>query len=197
MPAGFRVKAGGDWLDAENIVLACEAHNAAKLLEGRLAELLNGIAYSSSIVVALGYDGPPPLPGFGFLIPRKERRRIVACTWVGAKFPNRAPQGMNLARCFLSGEDEPDIAAIHSELKDISGVRGEARFHRIFRWPQSMAQYAVGHAPRVAEIEQLAAGIPGLHLAGNAYSGIGLPDCVRSGQKAAAKIISREKLCVN
>jgi len=188
-PGGFRIKAGGDWLEAEHIVLACEAHNAAKLLDGRLAKLLQGIAYSSSIVVALGYNGAPPMPGFGFLIPRKERRLILACTWVGAKFPHRAPQGMNLVRCFLSGEADPDIGAIHRELQDISGVRGEPLFHRIFRWPKSMAQYDVGHAPRVAEIEALAAAVPGLHLAGNAYGGIGLPDCVRSGKQAAEKII--------
>ncbi len=189
--SGFRVKAGGDWLEAEHIVLACEAHNAARLLNGRLAALLNGIAYTSSIVVALGYDGPPPLPGFGFLIPGKERRRIVACTWVGAKFPYRAPEGTNLARCFLSGEEEPDIGAIHRELKDIAGVRGEPRFHRVFRWPRSMAQYDVGHAPRVEEIQELVAHVPGLHLAGNAYAGIGLPDCVRSGKQAAARILGR------
>jgi oxygen-dependent protoporphyrinogen oxidase len=107
---------------------------------------------------------------------------------VGVKFPNRAAEGINLARCFLSGEEAPDIAAIHRELQDISGVRGEPRFHRVFRWSRSMAQYSVGHASRVAEIQELVAGIPGLHLAGNAYAGIGLPDCVRSGKQAAARI---------
>jgi oxygen-dependent protoporphyrinogen oxidase len=187
--AGFRIKAGGDWLEAVHMVLACEAHNAAKLLDGRLAELLGGIAYSSSVVVALGYGGPPPMPGFGFLIPRKERRRIVACTWVGTKFPYRAPEGTTLARCFLSGEDEPDIGAVHRELQDLAGVRGEPRFHRIFRWPRAMAQYGVGHAQRIAEIQELAAEVPGLHLAGNAYSGIGIPDCVRTGKQAAEKIL--------
>jgi protoporphyrinogen/coproporphyrinogen III oxidase len=190
VPGGFRIKAGGEWLEAVHVVLACEAHNAAKLLDGRLAELLSGIAYSSSTLVALGYDGPPPMPGFGFLIPRKERRRILACTWVGTKFPYRAPEGTTLARCFLSGEDEPDVGAVHRELKDLAGVRGEPRFHRVFRWPRSMAQYSMGHAQRIVEIQNLAAGIPGLHLAGNAYSGIGIPDCVRTGKQAAEQILS-------
>ena len=189
VPGGFRVKAGGDWLDAVHLVLACEAHNAAKLLDGRLADLLNGIAYSSSVVVALGYNGPPPMPGFGFLVPKIERRRILACTWVGAKFPHRAPDGTTLARCFLSGEYEPDIGAVHRELKDLSGIRGEPRFHRIFRWPRAMAQYGVGHAQRIAEIQELAAAVPNLHLAGNAYSGIGIPDCVRTGRQAAERIL--------
>jgi oxygen-dependent protoporphyrinogen oxidase len=189
VPGGFRIKAGGQWLETLHVVLACEAYNAAKLLDGRLAELLNGIAYSSSVVVALGYFGPPPMPGFGFLIPRKERRRIVACTWVGTKFPCRAPQGTTLARCFLSGEEEPDIGAVHRELQDLAGIRGEPQFHRIYRWPRAMAQYGVGHAQRIAEIEELAARVPGLHLAGNAYSGIGIPDCVRTGKQAAEKIL--------
>jgi oxygen-dependent protoporphyrinogen oxidase len=186
---GFRIKAGGDWLEADNVVLACEAYNAARLLDGRLAELLAGIEYSSSVVVALGYEGPAPMDGFGFLVPAKERRRIVACTWAGTKFPHRTPPGTTLARCFLRGEDEPDIEAIHRELQDLAGVRGRPRFHRVFRWPRAMAQYRVGHTQRIAEIERLAGNIPGLHLAGNAYGGIGIPDCVRSGQRAAVKIL--------
>jgi len=193
-PGGFRIKAAGDWLETADVVLACESHNAAKLLDGRLAELLSGIAYSSSVVVALAYNGPPPMPGFGFLIPRKERRQIVACTWVGTKFPYRAPPGTTLARCFLSGEDEPDIGAIHRELQNLTGVRGDPRFHRVFRWPRTMAQYGVGHAQRIAEIQQLAAAIPGLYLAGNAYSGIGIPDCVRTGKQAAENISRADPL---
>jgi protoporphyrinogen/coproporphyrinogen III oxidase len=190
-PAGFRVRANGEWIEAANVVVACEAHNAAKVLDGRLAELLSGIAYSSSIVVAFAYDGPPPMPGFGFLIPAKERRRIVACTWLGAKFNHRAPAGKTLARCFLAGEDDPDPVAIHRELCDLTGLRTQPLFHSMFRWPRSMAQYQVGHAARVAEIQSLAARAPGLHLIGNAYAGIGIPDCIRSGKQAAEAILAR------
>jgi oxygen-dependent protoporphyrinogen oxidase len=188
---GFRIKAGGDWLETENLVLACQAYNAGTLLDGRLAELLNKVAYSSSVLVVFGYDAPQPMPGFGFLIPRKERRQIVAATFVGTKFPHRVPQGLTLVRCFLSGEAEPDVDAIHRELQDLSGIGGKPRFHRIFRWPRSMAQYTVGHNLRNAEIQQLVAATPGLHLAGNAYGGIGIPDCVRSGKQAASKILGK------
>jgi protoporphyrinogen/coproporphyrinogen III oxidase len=188
---GFRVRAGGEWTEATRIIVACESYNAAKLLDdGRLAELLSGIAYSSSIVVALGYDGPPPMPGFGFLIPLKERRRIVACTWVGAKFDYRVPAGKTVARCFLSGEDEPDPLDIHRELRDLTGLRGEPLFHRVFRWPRAMAQYEVGHAARVGEIQSLTQQVPGLHLIGNAYTGIGIPDCIRMAKHAAECILS-------
>jgi oxygen-dependent protoporphyrinogen oxidase len=186
---GFRIKTGGDWLETENLVIASEAHNAAKLLDGRLAELLNKVGYSSSVLVVFGYDAPQPMPGFGFLIPRRERLQILAATFVGTKFPHRAPQGLTLVRCFLSGEAEPDVDSIHRELQNLSGISGKPRFHRIFRWPRSMAQYTVGHNLRNAEIQQLVAATPGLHLAGNAYGGIGIPDCVRSGKQAAAKIL--------
>jgi oxygen-dependent protoporphyrinogen oxidase len=187
---GFRIRAGGEWIEAANVVVACEAHHAAGLLEGPVADLLSGIDYSSSVVVALAYDSPPPMPGFGFLVPLKERRRIVACTWLGAKFNHRAPAGKTIARCFLSGQEEPDPLAIHRELRDLSGLRAEPLFHRVFRWPRSMAQYEVGHAARIADIQALTQKMPGLHLIGNAYTGIGIPDCIRMGKQAAEAIIS-------
>jgi oxygen-dependent protoporphyrinogen oxidase len=158
------------------------------------------------MTVALGWNaadfasaGSAPADGFGFLVPKKERGRLVACTWVGTKFSNRVPAGKVVARCFLGGTedagvlDEPDnaiVAAVTQELREIAGVRALPRFHRIFRWPRSMAQYTVGHAQRLAEMKALVATVPGLHLAGNAYEGIGIPDCIRMGRQAAEKILS-------
>jgi oxygen-dependent protoporphyrinogen oxidase len=193
--AGFRIRAGGDWMAADRLVIACEAHNAAKLLsgvDGRLGELLGQVGYNSSTMVALGFDAVArPADGFGFLVPKKERQRVVACTWVGTKFPHRVPQGKVLARCFLSGADEPDVNAVAGELREISGFTAEPRFSRVFQWQRAMAQYTVGHAARVSEIAALTAAIPGLHLAGNAYQGIGIPDCIRTGKQAAEKIAGR------
>jgi oxygen-dependent protoporphyrinogen oxidase len=201
--AGFRVRLAGEWIETPNLVLACEAHNAAALLanvDARLAELLGTVAYSSSMTVALGFDAADfaRLPdGFGFLVPKKERRRLVACTWVGTKFPNRVPEGKIVARCFLGGmedagvlaeSDETVTAEVLRELKEIAGVTARPRFTRIFRWPRSMAQYTVGHPARLAEIEARVGAIAGLHLAGNAYQGIGIPDCIRMGKAAAEKI---------
>src|ERR1019366_1535388 len=191
-------------LAADRLAIACEAHSGSPLLsavDARLAGLLGAVPYSSSMTVALGYDaadfGRPP-DGFGFLIPRKERRRLIACTWVGTKFPYRVPEGKVVARCFLGGTDdaavltEPDeaiVASVLSELREIAGVRAQPRFTRISRWPRSMAQYIVGHPRRLAEIEARTAAIPGLFLAGNAYTGIGIPDCIRMGRAAAEKIM--------
>jgi oxygen-dependent protoporphyrinogen oxidase len=202
--AEFRVKIDGDWLNTGRLVVACEAHSAAGLLAGvdpRLAELLGTVDYSSSMTVALGYDAAdfavPPV-GFGFLVPRKERRRVMACTWVGTKFSHRVPEGKIVARCSLGGtsdaaaldeSDEAVIAAVTSELAEIAGVTARPRFTRIARWPKSMAQYTVGHAQRLAEIQARVAAIPGLYLAGNAYTGIGIPDCIRMGKAAAQEIL--------
>jgi len=200
---GFRIQLEDGSLECAQLVLACEAHNAATLaagLDGRLADLLGGIAYSSSMTVALGFPNsafPKPLQGFGFLVPKRERRRLVACTWVGTKFSHRVPDGTTLLRCFLGGMDDAGIlsesddailAAVVEELHDIAGFRAAPAFSRIYRWPRSMAQYTVGHPARLAEIEARTAAIPGLQLAGNAYTGIGIPDCIRMGRQAATAI---------
>jgi protoporphyrinogen/coproporphyrinogen III oxidase len=200
---GFRLRAGSDWLEAEHVVLACEAHCAAPLLQNldpRLAELLAGIGYSSSMTVAVGFDakdlaGRPD--GHGFLVPRKERRRLMACTWVGEKFAYRVPEDKVVARCFLGGTNDPGVlretdesiaAIVTRELQEIAGIDARPKFLRIHRWPLAMAQYTVGHPQRLAEIEARVRAIRGLQLAGNAYEGIGIPDCIRMGKRAAEGI---------
>ena len=143
-------------------------------MDARLAELLGTVPYSSSMTVALGFDAADfarPPDGFGFLVPKKERRRLVACTWVGTKFSHRVPAGKIVARCFLGGmedaavleeSDESIVAAVTRELHEIAGVTARPRFSRIFRWPRSMAQYLGGASARLAEIEARVAAIPGL-----------------------------------
>jgi oxygen-dependent protoporphyrinogen oxidase len=169
-------------------------------VDGRVAELLGMVPYSSSMTVALGYNAAAlahPPEGFGFLVPKKERKKLVACTWVGTKFSHRAPADKIVARCFLGGmegasvldeSDESIVASVTAELREIAGVDARPLFSRIFRWPRSMAQYTVGHRARQSEVESRVCAIPGLHLAGNAYYGIGIPDCIKSGKAAAEKI---------
>jgi len=197
---GYRVRAGGEWLEAEHVVVATPAYQAAELvagLDGELARDLNEIPYSSSTTVSLGYRKagfPHPLNGFGFLVPKRERGRMMACTWVGTKFSHRVPDDHVLLRCFLGGDasirdsDESIVAAVCQEVEHIMGVGVEPNFTRVARWPRSMAQYTVGHHERVKRIEARMARLPGLHLAGNGYHGIGVPDCIRMGRDAAAKI---------
>jgi protoporphyrinogen/coproporphyrinogen III oxidase len=196
---GFCVQFGGGSIEASAVVLACQAYEAGTLvrsLDAQLADQLVSIRYNSSTTVALGYEKDTfdrPLNGFGFLIPRKERRRLVAGTWVGTKFSHRVPEDKVLLRCFLSGEAEADeelLGQIREELREIMGVTAKPAFTRISRWPRSMAQYTVGHQRRIEAVETRLCTIPGLYVAGNAYHGIGVPDCVRMGQQAAGKIAS-------
>jgi len=205
-PAGYRVRVNGVWLEAAHVVLACPAYQAGALVgpvEGELAALLNAIPYSNSITISLGYERAGfrhPLNGFGFLVPKKERSLMVACTWVGTKFSHRVAQDRAVLRCFAGGEDagvlslsdENLIAGVRRELEALMGVTEKPVFTHIARWPRSMAQYTVGHAGRVRQIESRLAGLGGLHLAGNAYHGIGIPDCVRMGKEVADRIAAAE-----
>ncbi len=129
-----------------------------------------------------------PLDGFGFLVPKKERHRMTACTWVSSKWDHRAPPDHVQFRCFI-GDTHPgaDTEALNG-LRTYMGVTAEPLFMRIHAWPDSMAQYHVGHRDRVEKIEALAARHPGLHLLGNAYHGIGIPDCIREAKKCAEHI---------
>lgn len=199
--ASWRVRVDGAWIEADDVVLACQAYEAGALVrsvEPDLAALLGGVEYSSSITISLGYDKAklPALSGFGFLVPKRERRRMMACTFVGTKFPYRVPDDKAVLRCFVGGHDTAALALgdealeteIRDELREILGITAEPAFVRIARWPRSMAQYTVGHARRMAHVEAHLAHLPGLYVAGNAYTGIGVPDCVRMGKAAADKI---------
>lgn len=187
------------------VVLAIPAWAAGSLLAGmdpQLGKDLADIPYSSSITVTIGYEDAAlaTLPdGFGFLVPASEKRSLLACTFVHRKFPSRAPQGIGMLRCFLGGarnsallndSDQELESRVRAELKDILGITADPRFVRIHRWHRAMAQYSVGHQERMTRISQAVARHPGLALAGNAYLGIGVPDCIRTGQQAAASILS-------
>jgi len=154
------------------------------------------------VTVTLGYDESVrrSLPlGFGFLVPRSEGRRMLAATFVHNKFPHRAPEDRAIVRCFLGGSRDEEIlestedqilGIVRSELRQIIGLTAEPLFTRVYKWKAAMAQYAVGHLERLQRIEGLRQKFPGLALAGNGFSGIGVPDCVRSGSDAAAKVLA-------
>ena len=201
----------GKWLvicngrteEYDAVVIATPAHKASELLasQSELATELNTIPYTSSITVVLAYDQGVRAslpPGFGFLVPRTEQRRILAATFVHNKFSFRAPENLALIRCFIGGSvaeemfklTEGEIAdAVELELKSILKLTPTPLFARVYKWRKAMAQYTVGHSDRVARIRSSVARLPGLALAGNAYSGIGVPDCVRTGQEAAEQVL--------
>ncbi len=187
------------------IILAVPTHAAAQLLAASSPELsaeLSAIGYSSSITVGLGYDHDVRQslpPGFGFLVPRSEGKRLLAATFVHNKFPHRAPEDRALLRCFFAGSnaenvwqlsDDAIIAVVRNELQQIIGLRAAPLFARVYKWKSAMAQYGVGHLERLDRIERLRQQLPNLALAGNGYRGIGVPDCVRSGSEAVKQILN-------
>ena len=201
-----RVRVNGEWIEGSQIVLACPAYAAAALIGGldpTLAALLNQVDYSSSLTLSLGFrksdlGGNPK--GFGLLVPSKERQRLVACTWVQNKFSHRVPDDMAVLRCFFGGAadaaaldetDESLLSIARDEIKRILKVTATPVFHTIARWPRSMAQYTVGHGARLKEIESRIAALGTVYLAGNAYNGIGIPDCIKTGRDAATKIAAQ------
>jgi oxygen-dependent protoporphyrinogen oxidase len=199
----FRLAAGGDSIAADEVVLATPGYRAGELLrdiDPNLALLLETIPYNSSITIALLYARPEfehPLDGFGFVVPRAERRPLTACTWVNTKFPHRGTASRALLRAFLGGgraeqafadSDERLAGLAHQELSSLMKYRPEPVAWRLHRWPRAMAQYEVGHLRRQQTIEERLHIHPGLWLTGNAYIGIGIPDCIRRSQLVAQAI---------
>ena len=203
---GWVVSAGMQSDQFDRVIIALPALAAAKVLRMAGAELsaeLAAIQYSSSITVGLGYDREVREslpPGFGFLVPRSEGKKLLAATFVHNKFPHRAPDDRALLRCFFAASnaeniwqlsDEAIVAIVRTELQQILGVSAEPLFARVYKWKSAMAQYGIGHLDRIDRIERLRQQLPGLALAGNGYRGIGVPDCVRSGQSAANQLLNR------
>ncbi len=212
---GWKVTAAGKSELYDAVILALPAWAAAALLtpvDAALGAELSAIPYSSSITVNLVYNearlGRLP-EGFGFLVPAVEGRAMLACTFVHRKFLGRAPQGKAVLRAFLGGmknealiaaSDEALVATVRRELSEIlgEGVVGlsvEPQYAQVSRWSRAMAQYAVGHLERKQRIAERVAALPGLRLAGNAYDGIGIPDCIRLGRQAAKELVASQFDC--
>ncbi len=202
--AGYEVLLdGAPPIAADALVLATPSYDAASLLEtldGALADLMRGIPYASTATVTLGYrrEGfSHSLDGYGFVIPRIERRVLLASTWSSSKWDHRAPDGSVLIRSYVGGagreaalerSDQELVALVRADLQHVMGVTEEPVLTRVFRWPRAMPQYLVGHLERLAVIEERLTRLPGVFLAGAAYRGVGIPDCIRDGLSAAERV---------
>ena len=194
---------GEERIDADGVILALPAYISGKLLaplNEELGERLSQIDYASSAIMVSGHrleETDHPLDAFGLVIPHIEGRRILAVSFLSRKFPNRAPEGRVILRTFIGGAMQPEelkrsdekvIETARSELEEILGFREEPEFVRLVRYNRAMPQYTVGHLSRVARIRELAAAFSNVGLAGNGFDGVGVPDCIHSGELAALSV---------
>jgi protoporphyrinogen/coproporphyrinogen III oxidase len=201
--AEWMIRTANETFPADAVCLALPAYAAARLVrdtDATLADELNSIEYASTATVNLAYpraDVPHPLDGFGFVVPFIERRTVLACTFSSVKFARRAPEDSVLLRAFVGGALQPENFALDDEtmtdrvrhdLRELLEIERAPLFAHIERWPRSMPQYKVGHLDRIARIGSRLNNLPSLKLAGNAYAGVGIPDCIRSGEQAAEEI---------
>jgi oxygen-dependent protoporphyrinogen oxidase len=194
----------GPPMEADAVIIATEAHAAARFLDAQdpiLALHLRAIPYASSLIVNIAYRRDQishPLDGFGVVVPAVEGRAILAVSFLSIKFPNRAPAGSVLLRVFIGGAMRPDqfdlddkaiTDLVRSELGSLIGASGEPLFTKIGRHPRSMPQYNLGHLERVATIRRHLSKYSRLYLAGVAYDGVGIPDCIHAAEMTADSLM--------
>jgi oxygen-dependent protoporphyrinogen oxidase len=190
-------------IQADGVILATPVQTAGRLLasiDPDLARRLGQISSTSCAIVSLGYrreEVAHALDGFGFVVPKVENRQILSGSFSSVKFPGRGPKGTALIRTFLGGAFRPEILdrdneelarLAADELGGLLGVTGTPLIRRVSRWPGVMPQYELGHTELVREIESAIASHRGLALAGNAYHGVGVPQCIQSGEQAAEHV---------
>jgi oxygen-dependent protoporphyrinogen oxidase len=202
----WRIAVGNQQIiTADAVIFATPAFRTGALLrriDSSAAADLTAIAYASTATVSLAYrraDFPEAPNSFGFVVPAVEKRKIMACTFSSLKYPGRAPEDQILLRAFVGGSLQPELfrtgdsemeSSVRAELASLLGVTAAPLFSRIWRHPESMPQYHVGHEARVDRIEAALQQFPTLALAGSAYHGVGISDCVRTGEEAAEKTVA-------
>jgi oxygen-dependent protoporphyrinogen oxidase len=189
-------------LAADALVLAAPAFAVADLVadvDDDLAAAHGDIPYASSAIVTLAFraeDVAHPLDGYGYVVPRSEGSDVLACTWTSQKWPERAPDGTVLMRVYAGRFGGPEVTAYSdAELLALAlsevgllGIEAEPLLTRVHRWPRSMPQYVLGHTNLLERIDVALEPHPGLAVAGAAYRGVGIPDCIRSGEDAAQSV---------
>lgn len=190
--------------EADAVVVACPAWHAALALErldGEIAGELGGIPSAPVAVVCTGFAPSSVgrrVEGFGFLVPRVERLRILGSLWTSSIFQGRAPHGKVLLRNMIGGahdgaaldlNDDELLDTVLDDLRDVMDLRGDPEWSRIFRFPRGIPQYDVGHHARLGRIESGLRRHPGLFLTGNSYRGVSINSCVEEAGRTAAQVL--------
>ena len=191
-------------LVADAVVLATPAYISAKLLQSlnpKVTDCLNEIPYSSTATISLSYpteDLKNNVQGFGFVVPRKEGKSLIAATWTSLKWDYRTQSGHTLIRCYVGGrgrenilsrDDDAMVNYVREELRTIVGITKEPLYSKTYRWNRSMPQYTCGHLDRIQRIRKEAQSLQRLYLTGAAYEGIGIPDCIRDGARVGKEVV--------
>lgn len=201
--SGYELTIGSEKEEFDAVVLAVPSYVAKGLLKGMaptLSDQLSLIEWSSTANVSLAFgkeDIRTDLPGFGFIVPKTEGRKVNAATWTSIKWAHRAPQDHLLIRAFVGGhhheelvflEDSEMVTLVRGELEQIAGINAKPVFSKVYRWPNSLPKYTVGHMDRIARIDEARKQYPGLHLIGASYLAVGIGGCVKSGFDAASEL---------
>ncbi len=190
--------ADGSVVEARQLVLALPAHASARLLERAdpdLAAELLAIEHSSVDVVSLAYarDAVRHLPaGTGFVVAARLGLATHACTFASEKWHGRAPADRFVVRAVVGGSERPfdEVArGAREDLRRLVGLEAEPLWVRVRRRPRALPVYGVGHTARVERIRVGARALGPIALAGNAYEGVGVPDCLASGTHAAEELL--------
>ena len=190
--------------DFDAVIMAAPSYVAADLLrphDTELAAELSSITHSGTAILSFAFDREQiahPLDGMGIVVPAIERSPILACSLSSQKYVHRAPEGKVLLRVFVGGSRYPEMAEmaedelrprVLGDLAELLGIHGSPLYASLARWPRTMPQYHVGHKALVHRIETRAAAIPRFALCGNAYHGVGIPDCVHTAEQAAERVL--------
>ena len=200
---GWLVGVRGTTIDADAVVMTGPASEAATLLyplDQSLAEDLHRIPTAPLAVVCLGYDASAAgaLPGFGFLVPRSEKLRMLGTLWETSIYPNRAPEGKALLRVMIGGALDPEaprltdpeiLRTVRDELRRTMGLYAVPEFVRIVRHHRGIPQYVGGHLDRLARIDGALARLPGMLLAGNSYRGVSINNCIAEAATVAEQAL--------
>ena len=203
--SGWQVTTSAETFACQQLILTTPAHTNANLLapvDQELAAAMDAIPYAGTVLVNIGVPKEAvTLPdGYGYVIPRAEMRNLLACTWSSQKWDNRSPDNFHLLRVYIGRYGEDDVCSwsdgklidlARQELKQTLGLDPAAKqMYLVARWPKGLPQYTLGHPERLQAIDTGCARLPGLHVAGASYRGVGIPDCIRSAETVTQNLLT-------
>ena len=195
----FIVDAKKGKYEAKSVVIAAPATSAGYLLRDiswSASEVFDQIYYAPIVVVHVSVEKGSIPKGFGFLIPRVEKRKILGVLFSSQIFEKKAPEGKELLTIYLGGSRDPEIidyededifSIVDEELRDLLSIN-KLEFLRLTRWKRAIPQYTLGYGRYLELAKTLEDENPGLFLAGNYLYGVSVADCIRASYSVAERV---------